>query len=237
MEGAERKVPDLTQPGLGPQDWDWWWGVWRDRIRCGTCEALMDLKSTCPVCATDHRNVGPTEFVLEEKTIAVPPAFAGALDWSPYVMLKLMHREWVLPPAEGEALSPTKGSGPSARVLVLLVFWTYFETLMDWFYERATADLPPSIAKDLLARYSSIGARLERLHRVLFGAVYGEDLARLGQAPVWLHLQDIQRQRNAFMHGNPESINDALVENTVMIMPDFQQAWIQSFNFRCAKRR
>ena len=78
MEGAERKVPDLTQPGLGPQDWDWWWGVWRGRIRCGTCEALMDLKSTCPVCATDYRNVGPTEFVLEGKTIAVPPAFAGA---------------------------------------------------------------------------------------------------------------------------------------------------------------
>ncbi len=220
---------------IGPDDWEWWWGAWKDRIRCGSCHALMDLKLPCPVCATDYSNLSPVEIVIDGKTTLVPQAFAGALDWSPYVMLQLMHRDWLRPLPENDNPSLPKGHTPSSRALVVLIFWTYFETLMSWFYETATNELPGSVAKDLLARYGSIGSRLDRLHRILFDARYGEDLDRLGCTPVRQHLENVQKQRNAFVHGNPEAISDALVEETVMMIPSFQEAWIKSFNLRCAR--
>lgn len=166
--------------------------------------------------------------------MAVPPVFQGALDWSPYGMLQLMHREWIRPPASIGGLP--QASQPSPRVMIVLTFWTFVETLMDWFYETATRDLPPAISEDLRNRYRFIGARLTRLHRILFGATYGEDLDTLGFSTVRQHLEKVQIQRNAFVHGKPEAIDDALVEDTVQIMPSFQDAWIKSFNERCAKR-
>jgi hypothetical protein len=193
----------------------------------------MDLALPCPVCGCDFRKVGPTKFVIDGGTIEVPAAFAGALDWSPYVMLQLMHREWLRPPADLGGL-PTNNR-PSSRVLIVLIFWTYFETLMGWFYETATSNLPAAVGADLLARYGFIGSRIGRLHRVLFGATYGDDLDSLGFTPVRQHLETVQRQRNAFVHGKPEAISDELVEVVVEMMPKFQDAWIQSFNKRCSK--
>jgi len=222
-----------------PDDWNWWWSAWRDRITCGSCGAVMDLKSTCPVCATDYRNLAPTEHVVNGRVITLPPVFNGVPDWSSYVMLQLMYRDWLRPlgedPNSPSALPET--NRPSSRVVVVLIFWTYFETLMNWFYESATNELPKSVAADLLGRYSSIGARLDRLHRILFGTTYGDDLDQLGHTSVRQHLETVQRQRNAFAHGRPESIGDALVQNTVSSIPSFHEAWIQSFNLRCAKRR
>lgn len=49
-------------------------------------------------------------------------------------------------------------------------------------------------------------------------------------------LEAAQRKRNAFMHGNPESITDALVDDTVRLIPEFHEAWIKAFNMRCARR-
>jgi hypothetical protein len=153
----------MTEPG----DWDWWWGAWKDRIRCGTCRALMLLSAPCPVCGQDYRNLKPTQYIVGGRTVTVPPAFAGALDWSPYVMLQLMQSEWLRPPGPSNKVSamPTN-SRPSSRVLVPLIFWTYFETLMSWFYETASSNLPSAVATDLLRRYNSIGSRLvPRPHR------------------------------------------------------------------------
>ncbi len=221
----------------GPDEWEWWWSKWRNRIRCGACRALMLLSAPCPVCGQDYRNLKPTEHVVGGRTITIPPAFAGALDWSPYVMLQLMQREWLRPlTEENKPLAMPLSSKPSARVLVLLIFWTYFETLMGWFYETATSHIPSGVAADLLRRYNSIGSRRDRLHRILFQATYKEDLNQVGGKAVWLKLEEIQQQRNAFMHGNPEAIDDRLVEDTVKLIPDFHEAWIQSFNLRCAKR-
>lgn len=193
----------------------------------------MDPRVPCPVCGTDYTRVGPTKVVVNGRTIEVPPVFQGALGWSPYVMLRLMHREWLRPPGVLEGLP--KNDTPSARVLIVLTFWTYFETLMTWFYETATSDLPSAVRADLLARYGFIGSRIGRLHRILFGATYGEDLESLSFAPVRQHLEKVQRQRNSFVHGKPEAIDDGLVDEVVKMMPDFQNAWIQSFNKRCTK--
>jgi len=216
-------------------DWEWWWGAWRGRIRCGKCRALMDLKDPCPVCATDYSVLGADEFIVRDGIRMPAQVFAGALDWSPYVMLKLMYSDWQRPLGEPDAALPPENS-PSSRALVVLIFWTYFETLMGWYYETATSELPESVALDLLSRYTSIGARLDRLHRVLFKTRYGEDLDRLGCSPIRTHLTNLQKQRNAFVHGNPQAISDALVQDTIRLLPEFHDAWIRSFNLRCAKR-
>jgi hypothetical protein len=197
----------------------------------------MDLKAPCPVCTTDYSKLTPTTFTTRDGVRIPKHIFAGALDWSPFVMLRLMHRDWLRPVGEDDNDALPVGSRPSPRALVVLIFWTYFETLMNWYYETATSELPKSIASDLLNRYGSIGARLDRLHRILFEAKYGEDLDRLGCSAVRTHLDNLQKQRNAFVHGNPEAISDALVEDTVRFMPIFHEAWIRSFNLRCAKRR
>jgi hypothetical protein len=224
-------------PTIGPDDWEWWWGKWRDRIRCGTCQGLMDLKASCTVCGCDYRNLSPTEHLIDGKLVTFPPVFAGALDWSPYVMLQLMEREWLRPlPMNGTLSVVPRSNSPSSRVLLVLVFWTYFESLMGWFYETATSGLPGTVGPDLLRRYSFIGARLDRLHKILFGATYRDDLNTLGFGTIWDHLANVQQQRNAFMHGNPEAITDSLVEDTARLIPEFHEAWIASFNVRCAKR-
>jgi hypothetical protein len=217
-------------------DWQWWWGAWQDRIRCGSCGALMDLKVPCPVCAMDYSKPDPGAFIVRGGVKVPMQVFAGALDWSPYVMLQLMHRDWLRPLGMDNNALPAENR-PSSRTLVVLVFWTYFETLMNWYYETATSELPTPVASDLLNRYGSIGSRLDRLHRILFRARYGDDLDSLGYPAMRAHLENLQRQRNAFLHGSPEAISDSLVEDTVRFIPSFHEAWIASFNLRCAKRR
>lgn len=108
---------------------------------------------------------------------------------------------------------------------------------MATFYDVASDHLPSPVAEDLLKRYGMIGIRLEKLHKVYFGTTYGENLISLGHESVARHLRRVQTQRNAFMHGNPEAIDDHLVEETVRMMPSFHRAWIACFNYRCARLR
>jgi hypothetical protein len=219
-----------------PKDFDWWWGCWKDLFRCGNCWAYVGSSSLCPVCAHDYRNPEPREITIDGKLRTIPQAFAGALSWSHYVMLQLMHREWLRPLPEETNPSLPADHKPSSRVLIVLLFWTFFETMMTGFYETATGGLPKSVGADLLKRYNSIGSRLDRLHIVLFGTTYAKDLDQLGFTAVRKHLENVQDKRNAFMHGNPEAISDSLVAETVRMIPAFQEAWTQSFNLRCAKR-
>lgn len=220
-----------------PTDWDWWWGSWRDRIRCGTCRAVMSLAWPCPVCGTDYRDLKPTEHMIDGRRIVLPPTFAGAVDWSQHVLLRSLHREWCRPltsvPPDGAPAGPPS----SERAALVLLFWTYFETLMSWFYESAMSELPSAITQDLLKRYDFIGARLDKLHRLLFSASYGQDLDRLGYPAIRQHLESLQKVRNQFVHGNPETIDDAAVQRTAMMMPEFHRAWIDCFNDRCTRRR
>lgn len=220
---------------VGPDDWEWWWDTWKDRIRCGSCRALVDLNLPCPICKTDYTSVEPMKIERNGKVMMVPPVFAGALDWSPYAMLRIMHRDWLRPLPAEYASSLPPASEPSSKVLVVLMFWTYFETLMNWYFETAMSELPNAVATDLLKRYNGIGARLDRLHQILFDTTYGDDLDMLGNTKIRKHIDNVQRQRNAFVHGKPEAISDELVEQTVTLMPRFHEAWIQTFNMRCAK--
>jgi hypothetical protein len=216
-------------------DWEWWWGAWRDRIRCPQCRALMATSKPCPICGFDCSSVGYTEIEIDGEIHRMAPTFEGPLDWSPYAMLQLMHRDWLRPFPDATATTPNART-PSPRALVVVMFWTYFEALMTWYFEVATASLPPPIAADLLTRYSSIGSRLDRLHGILFGSKYGDDLDRLGFANIRKHLAALQSQRNAFIHGKPDAIDDTLVFATARAMPEFHTAWIETFNLRCTGR-
>lgn len=95
--------------------------------------------------------------------------------------------------------------------------------------------LPENVTADLLSRYSAVGARLDRLYRILFSTNYLADLTDLGYAQVAELLRLVQTRRNEFAHGHPEAIDDRLVEKVVADLKDEHEGWIAVFN-RCIAR-
>jgi len=155
-------------------------------------------------------------------------------DW---VYLKMLEREWKRPLTDADQFSAIPSSKrPAARGVIVLLFWSYFETRVERLLRDSVRNIPGSIAEDLLRRYSSIGARLDRLYRILFATTYWLDLADLGFAPVSELLQQVQQSRNAFAHGQPEAINEALVLNLVGALRDEHESWIAVFNKRATQR-
>ena len=124
-------------------------------------------------------------------------------DW---VYLMMLEREWLRPVTDADRFhSIPEQNRPSARAIVVLVFWAYFETRIERLIRETVGPLPESILEDLLRRYSSVGARLDRLYRVLFSTTYWTDLDDLGFSNVSALLERVQTCRNKFVHGHPES--------------------------------
>lgn len=121
----------------------------------------------------------------------------------------------------------------SQRVLVMILFWTLFEHLMDQCFYAALSRLPRGVGVDLLRRYQSIGSRMDRLYTMLFDAKIKADLDTVWHSAVYDHLQKIQSRRNDFIHGNAEAIDDYLVRETVERLHDVQAAWVALYNLRC----
>ena len=86
--------------------------------------------------------------------------------------------------------------------------------------------------KHLLERHSSVGARMDRLYRVVFSSTYRGDLNDLGYGRVAALLKKVEQHRNRFIHGHPEAIDDALVKDLVVGLKDEHEAWIAVFNKR-----
>jgi hypothetical protein len=123
-------------------------------------------------------------------------------------------------------------SRPSARAIVVLIFWTYFETRIERLFREGLRHLPTSVTEDLLRRYGSIGARLDKLYRVAFATTYAADLEDLGFASVASLLARVHQKRNQFAHGHPEAIDDGLVKDLIMGLKDEHEGWIAVFNRR-----
>jgi hypothetical protein len=158
----------------------------------------------------------------------------GPIDWSDYVLLKMMHVEWQRPFGHSDTLNGLPHERrPSPRLVVVILFWTLFERLMERLFVDAMKRLPEAVAADLLKRYSGIGARLDRLFPLLFGTTFANELARLDFSDVKRHLDAVQDARNAFIHGTPEAITDSLVRQVAEKLPDVQRAWIALYNARC----
>ena len=150
-----------------------------------------------------------------------------------YIYLQILQREWERPIPQFEALAHLKNEErPSARAALAFLFWSYFETRIERLLRTGMRKLSPNVREDLLDRYSAIGARLYKLHKILFGQSYLDDLSDLGYRPVAELLSDLQTRRNEFTHGRPQAIDDASVIALVGSLKIEHESWIAVFNHR-----
>ena len=155
-------------------------------------------------------------------------------DW---IYLRMLEREW-LRPAEADLYeSIPERSRPSARAIVVLVFWTYLETRLERLYRETARAVPGPVMEHLLERHPTAGRRMEDLYRLVFSTTYLGELNELGYGRVAELLRRVQKARNSFAHGHPEAIDDALVEDLVAGLEDEHEAWIGVFNRRVEEAR
>jgi hypothetical protein len=210
-----------------------WLGPWSGLIHCGKCHALMS-GSQCPVCADQLSTERWMTVKVDGKDHQVPAnIYEGALSWTAHSLLGLMRREWERPLLDEERSSAPLAKRCSQRVLVVILFWTLFEHLMDQFFQTAVSRLPRRVGADLMKRHQTVGSRMDRLYTMLFDTKIETDLGALGFSDVIPHLKRVQDARNAFVHGNAEAIDDALVSQTIERLQDVQAGWLALFNYRC----
>jgi len=145
-----------------------------------------------------------------------------------------MEREWKRPIAPDEDLG-LPGSQPSPRASIVLLFWSYFETRIERLLQAGLADVPERLLEDNLRRYSMIGARMNDFYRVAFDSTYKKDLEDLGHGVIWAHLAKVQKHRNDSAHGQPQAIDDSLVQSVVENLKLEHEAWIAVFNKRATR--
>ena len=214
-----------------------WGSLWHDQVLC-QCGGIRLIELPCPVCNEPPYDCRQRTVILENGgTIEVPVAFRGAEGrYEDYMYLQLMEREWMRP-----ILSETGNfsllSGTSDKVSIVLLFWTYFETRIERLLRIGLSGTPNNLAEDALDRYSSIGTRLDKFYKVVFNTTYQKDLQSLERHDLWLHLKEIQKKRNEFIHGNPKAIDDALILRVVENIKIEHESWVKIFNKRLGLMR
>ena len=215
-----------------------WAALWSGYVRCA-CGAIWSMDAECPVCGKAPpkeewevvREADGTEY-------RVPQTFMGAEGrYEDWVYLEMLEREWQRPVDAELYSSISEGHRPSARAIVVLVFWSYFETRIERLFRDAAKVVPAQVMDHLLERHSSVGARMDRLYRVVFSSTYRADLNDLGYGCVARLLKKVEQCRNRFTHGHPEAIDDALVEELVAGLKDEHEGWIAVFNRRLKEAR
>lgn len=215
---------------------DPWTSLWSGYIRCPTCAGIRTLEGSCPVCGTDLPTEAQQTIRLDDgREIPIARAYMGAeTGFEDYVYLQVLEREWkygMQPPNERMTFAERVPRGAA----IVLIFWTYFENRIGYLLRSALQDLPPRFLNDALTRYSSVGSRMNRLYRIAFDTTYPDDLKNLNYADVSEHLSMVQAQRNAFVHGTPESIDDSLVVSVVEMLKREHEAWIAVYNLRASR--
>ena len=220
---------DTLQPGYG------WSSLWCGYVRC-RCGGLRMITASCPACASPPPSSVLVRVDIEKGVFQeVPDAFAGAEGrYEDYVYLQLMEREWKRPGfAEKSMQAPSIGGKTmSDRASIVLLFWTYFESRIGRLVDLGLVGVPSRVRDDILGRYAAVGARMDRLYKLLFDTTYHEDLNAVGASNVATVLSEIQRRRNEFVHGNPVAITDDLVGLVVRSLKDEHEAWLAVFNRR-----
>jgi hypothetical protein len=212
-----------------------WTSIWSAYILCCECSGIRPVRGACTACGSPQYSAEPRIIHLDDgRQVSVFPAFMGAEGrYEDYIYLRMMEREWKRPMNEGnDLIFPDPVRRPSSRASLVLLFWTYFETRIERLLRGGMRQVPARLAEDTLQRHSSIGSRLNRLYRVLFGVSYGADLTELGYDDIWQHLTRVQERRNAFAHGQPAAIDDALVGAVVDNLKREHEAWVAVFNRR-----
>lgn len=214
-----------------------WTSLISDFIAC-ECGGIRTVSANCPACGSGPYDLTPTVFTDPSGTEhRVSVAFAGAEGRrEDYQLLALMEREWHRPRIEPEQQSWLT-SGMSERASVVLLFWTYFESRMNRLVKLGLRSLPETVQKDLLGRYDSVTSHMRQLYQILFGVKYLDDLIAVGAESIGGHLARVQDARNRFVHGDPEAISDALVDEVVRNLKAEHDAWIAVFNRRVSIMR
>jgi hypothetical protein len=215
---------------------DSWMGVWLNKFTCGKCNGIIEITDTlvCPICNNENRG-NETTFLLKDGTEAKIPTtqLMGPIDYTSYTLLELMRREWERPLLNHNQPTSSDYKIPE-RLLIVILFWSLFEGLMDTFFSKALRQIPKNISEDLLNRYSTIGSRMDRLYKLLFSVTFKDDLVSIGKKDVYDHLIQLQNKRNEFIHGKPDAIDETLINDTIEKLQETQAGWIILYNRRCA---
>lgn len=171
------------------------------------------------------------------REVTVLPASMGAEGrYEDWIYLNMMEHEWKRPVLDADRFPGSSAdSGPSPRASIVILFWSYFETRVERLLRAGLHEVPERLLDDALRRYSAIGARMNDFYRIAFSSTYRQDLEAVGHGQVWPHLATIQEHRNRFAHGQPQAIDDALVQATVELIKVEHEAWIAVFNKRAAR--
>ena len=215
-----------------------WFSLWSAYVRCN-CGGIRPLAGECPVCGADPPRPQWTVVRDADGTeVRVTSALMGADDgFEDWVYLRILEREWLRPVEADLYSSIPENHRPSVRAIIVLVFWTYFETRIGRLFRQTARGVPQQVMAHLLERYPGVGHRQDRLYRVVFSTTYRADLSDLGYGNVAALLKRIGGSRNRFMHGEPEAIDDSLVEELVAGLKDEHEGWIAVFNRRLKEAR
>ena len=215
-----------------------WTTLWSGYIRCGVCSGIRTFNDPCLACGSDlPKDVERTVRLEDGLVVSIPHVYAGAeTRYEDYVYLQLMEREWERMTRDSVSQNrlPHTGQVSTGASLVLL-FWTYFETRLEHLLRGGLQHVPPAFLEDALNRYSAVGVRLDRFYKIAFSSTYHSDLRSLGYSDVSAHLARVQKQRNEFVHGSPQSIDDSLATSVVEMLKREHEAWIATYNHRVSK--
>lgn len=216
-----------------------WSSLWHGWIRCG-CGGIRRLSGLCDACGQPLPE--PEWMEVRDangKVHRIPPAYMGGeSQYQDYVFLDLLAAQWLRPTTQEEEFeSIVESHRPAAKAIVVLVFWTYFETKIERLLrEPSRGVVPERVLEDLLQRHASIGSRLDRAYKVLFDTTYFAELKALGFGELADLLKDVQTARNAFVHRHPEAITAGLTQRLVEQLENEHNAWIAAFNTRMQLR-
>lgn len=222
---------DELKPG------DSWARLWKDYILC-SCGAIRRVVGICQNC---RQTLSPSERIQvraeDGREYEIPQAYMGGEGrYEDWVYLVMLEREWKRPVGEADRyLDIAERSRPAARSVIVLIFWSYFETRIERLLRTAMRNTPEAIVGDLLKRYSSIGSRLDRLYELLFSSSYWSDLDGLGFESVSHLMRRVHEARNSFSHGHPEAITDSLIDELVTALRHEHESWIAVFNHRAVR--
>ena len=171
----------------------------------------------------------------DDRILRVSPAYLGGeTRYEDYVYLETLEREWKHRMQTPRERMPFAEQVPVGAAIVL-IFWTYFESRIEYLLRAGLQHIPPRFLEDALTRHSTIRSRMDRMYKVAFESTYHADLIQLGYSDVSRHLAAVQAGRNSFVHGTPQSIDDSLVTSVVEMLKREHEAWIAVYNLRASR--
>lgn len=212
-----------------------WGSLWSGYVLCtGDCHGIREIDASCPACGADPFDTSPETMTIDGRTMVIGRAFPGAEGrYEDYVYLEMLQREWERPAVEFERFSHfADAKRPSARVALVLLFWSYFETRIERLHRTAMRALPQRVLDDALRRHQGMHSRLYELYKIFFGVSYFDDLRNQGFHEIANLLEKIHKCRNEFSHGKPQAINDELVSKLVENLKAEHDSWIAVYNSR-----